>query len=421
VIGPTSFTAQTNFYGNIDPFVLIETYGSPLYVYNEALLRQRCREMKNLLESPRLQVSYSAKANSNLALLQIIRSEGLRVDAMSMGEIYLQLLAGFGPEEIFFVPNNVAEEELRFAIERGILVSADSLSQLDAIGRIAPGGRVAVRFNPGVGAGHHPKVVTGGAGTKFGVDPDHIPEVNAILKAHNLTLAGINQHIGSLFLEPEPFLAGVEALLDLALQFDDLEFVDLGGGFGVPYHKLAGQAPLDLARLGGELSHRLGKFFGDYGKEIKIQIEPGRYIVAECGVLLGTVHVLKDIYGERFAGTDLGFNTLMRPVLYGSHHDLEVHRRERRTPDRDGKDHRTEKVTVVGNICETGDVLSAGQELPPLHEGDLLCVLDAGAYGYAMASNYNCRLRPAEVLIAADGQVKRIRRRETFEDLSRSQ
>jgi diaminopimelate decarboxylase len=400
-------------FGRHDPFALVESYGSPLYVYNEAILRQRCRELIRLVEYPRFHVRYSAKANANLALLQIIRAEGLRAAALSPGEIHTLLLAGFPPAEIFFVPNNVAESELRFALERGILVSADSLDQLEAVGRLAPGGRVAIRFNAGVGAGHHRKVVTGGTGTKFGVEPALIPRVREILRAHRLTLAGLNQHIGSLFMEPDPYLAGAHALLAIAKQFADLEFVDLGGGLGVPYHKLAGQPRLDLERVRGELSGILAGFARDYGKELAVHIEPGRYVVAECGVLLGTVHAVKDNYGERFAGTDLGFNVLMRPVLYGSHHDIEVYRRG------GGPAGATEPVTVVGNICETGDILAEGRELPALRAGDLLGVLDAGAYGYAMASTYNGRLRPAEVLLRENGTAVLIRERDTLDDLTR--
>jgi diaminopimelate decarboxylase len=403
-----------NFFRLSDPHALVERYGSPLYVYNESILRQRCREMKSLLDHPRFHVSYSSKANANLTLLQIVREEGLRADAMSLGEMHILLHAGFEPEEIFFVANNVAEEELRFALDHDILISADSLSLLEAVGRLNPGGSVAIRFNPGVGAGHHQKVITAGAGTKFGIDPVFIPEVKEILQAHRLNLVGINHHIGSLFMEPDPYLAGAAALLEIAKQFDDLEFVDLGGGFGVPYRKLSGEPRLDLERLGNELSQCVRDFELVYGKEISVHIETGRYVSAECGVLLGTVHTMKQNYGERFAGTDIGFNVLMRPVLYDSHHDLEVFR------DGDRRAEGRETVTVAGNICETGDILTKARELPPLNEGDLLCVLDAGAYGFAMASNYNGRLRPAEVLIGEDGRDTLIRRRDTLGDLTKN-
>jgi len=405
------FTPSVDFFGHSDPYALVERHGSPLYVYNESILRQRCREMLRLLDHPDFHVSYSSKANANLALLGIIREEGLRADAMSLGEMHILLQAGFTPEEIFFVANNVAEEELGFALEHEILISADSLSLLEAVGRLNPGGPVAIRFNPGVGAGHHQKVITAGAGTKFGIDPMFVPQVKAALRAHRLKLVGINHHIGSLFMEPDPYLAGAQALLKIAKQFDDLAFVDLGGGFGVPYRKLAGQPRLDLVRLGNELSGHIAAFETAYGKRIAVHIETGRYVSAECGVLLGMVHTVKENYGERFAGTDIGFNTLMRPVLYDSHHDIEVYRKG-------GASAGSEPVTVVGNICETGDVLTTARDLPPLHQGDLLCVLDSGAYGFAMASNYNGRLRPAEVLVRDDGKDVLIRRRDTLESLT---
>lgn len=411
----TYFSAQTNFYGNITPDELITTFGSPLYVYNEAILRERCREMRQLTDYPRFKVNYSIKANSNLELLKIIREEGLDADAMSPGEIHVLLAAGFKPNQIFNIGNNVSAAEMRFAIERDILVSVDSISQLEQFGRINPGGKVAVRFNPGVGAGHHEKVVTGGEKTKFGVTPDLIDEVKMLLLKYNLNLLGINQHIGSLFMDSEAYLNGVERLLNIAAQFDGLDFIDLGGGFGTPYWKQTGEARLDFKELGEKLSERLLAWPKSYGSMPTFKVEPGRYLVAECGVLLGTVHAVKENYGTKYIGTDLGFNVLTRPVLYDAHHDLEVYRRN---PEVEPM--RTEKVTIVGNICETGDIIAKERDLPVIGEGDLIGVMDAGAYGYCMSSNYNNRLRPAEVLIKANGEPALIRRRETLDDLLRT-
>jgi len=202
----SNVTQSLNFFGNSDPFELIEEYGSPLYVYNERIFRERCREMKNLVSYPNFSVNYSVKANSNLQLLKIALEEGLNVDAMSPGEIFLELQAGFKPEQILFISNNVSADEMKFAIDRKITVSVDSLSQLELFGKINPGGSVAIRFNPGVGAGHHKKVITGGKETKFGVDPNFIPQVKEILKKYNLKLVGINQHIGSLFMEGSAYI-----------------------------------------------------------------------------------------------------------------------------------------------------------------------------------------------------------------------
>jgi diaminopimelate decarboxylase len=404
------YTRQTNFYGNSSPDRLLSDFGSPLYVYNETILRQRCREMKSLLPLPNFKASYSAKANSNLELLRIITNEGLYADAMSPGEINLLLTAGFSTEQIFFVPNNVAPEEFKFAIERGIMISVDSLSQLEAYGRLNPGGKVALRFNPDLGLGHHHKVVTGGKETKFGINDHLVPEVKQLLQTYRLKAVGINQHLGSLFMDGAAYLQGARNLLAIAERFEGLEFVDFGGGFGIPYHKQEGQLRLDLTKLGTELAGLCENWQEHYGKNVEFQIEPGRYVVAECGVLLGTVHAVKQNHRTTYIGTDLGFNVLARPILYDSYHEIEVYPINK-------KDGPSQKVTVVGNICETGDILAKDRELPPTNEGDILGVMDAGAYGFSMCSNYNSRLRPAEVLICADGAAKLIRRRETFENL----
>jgi len=403
---------ETRFFGNTDPSQLLETYGSPLYVYNEQILRDRCREMVSLVGRPNFRVNYSTKANANLELLKIVHSEGLCADAMSPGEIHVLLAAGFAPEEIFYIGNNVSAEEMAFAIERGITVSADSLSQLEMLGKNHPGAKVAVRLNPGIGAGHHEKVITAGKKTKFGINLDRVDEILSIAIRYGLTIVGVNQHIGSLFMTGEAYAEAVSAVLDAARRFPDLQFVDLGGGFGIPYHKQDGEERLDLRDLGRHIRRLITKWDDTYGREITFVIEPGRYIAAECGVLLGTVHSMKDNHGSRYAGTDIGFNVLIRPEFYGSHHDIEVYR--------DGKqvtNGPTEVVNVVGNICESGDYIARKRLLPAMREGDIVAVLDAGAYGYSMASNYNNRLRPAEVLIDTEGSHRLIRRRETLDDL----
>ena len=407
-------TKKNHFFNAATPFELVSEFGSPLFVYNESIFRARCREMRNLVSYPRFFVNYSVKANSNLTLLRIAREEGLLADAMSPGEIFVEAAAGYTPDEILYISNNVSEAEMRYAIDRGIMVSVDSLSQLEMFGRLCPGGKVCVRVNTGVGAGHHAKVITGGKKTKFAVDPSLFDKMREILRSHRLTLAGLNQHIGSLFMEPDKYLEGVSALLSLASTFEDLEFIDFGGGFGIPYEKAAGQPRLDLADLGAKLDAILHDFARTYGKSIAFKVEPGRYIAAESCVLLGTVHAVKENYGHRYVGTDVGFNVPARPMIYDSHHDMELYRAAD-TPFCD-----LYPVTVVGNICESGDILAKDRMLPQAQEGDIIGILDAGAYGYSMSSNYNNRLRPAEVLLREDGTVKLIRRRDTLDDLLRN-
>lgn len=393
---------------------LISEYGTPVYLYSEEILRSRCREIADAF-CGRIVPSFSIKANSNIHLLKIIKEEGITADAMSPGEIFLLEKAGFSGDDIFYIGNNVSTNELRYCVDRGILVSVDSVSQLERLGSINRGGRAAIRFNPGIGAGHCDKVVTSGGKTKFGVDPAFCGEVKEILAKYDMKLVGINQHIGSLFLEPDAYVRAAKNLLAMIEQnFPGLEFIDFGGGFGVPYSP--GEKRLDLEKLRGQLFPILDDFIERYdNKFVHFKCEPGRYICAECGLLLGTVNALKENHGEGYIGTDIGFNVLMRPVLYGSRHEMRIIKNieEPGAPAPFSK----ETAVVVGNICESGDILSENASLGQVREGDMIVVENAGAYGYSMASNYNCRLRPAEVLITASGETKLIRAADTFESL----
>lgn len=400
-----------NFFGETDPLYLAEKFGTPQYVYNENILRKRCRDLKGLVDYKNFVVNYSPKANSNLEILKIVREEGLRVDAMSPGEIHVNLMAGYNPREIFYISNNVSEAEFQYAIHAGVKISVDSVSQLEMYGKLNPGGEIAFRLNPGTGAGHHKKVVTAGKKTKFGIEMQYLPEVKRILKEYNLKLIGINQHIGSLFMTGEAYVTSAETLFEVAKQFDDLEFIDMGGGFGIPYQKQDNQPRLDLKDLGDRLSERVNNWVKEYGKEVEVKIEPGRYIVAESSILLGQVNAIKMNYDIKYVGTDLGFNVLIRPAMYNSHHDIEIYRGS------DIPSEKEETVRIVGNICESGDIIAKDRKLPQIFEKDIIGVLDSGAYGFVMSSNYNNRLRPAEVLIQADGSYRLIRRRDTIEDL----
>ncbi len=404
------YSSELHFFGNLRPGELVRQFGSPLYVYNETILRTRCREMNNLVALPGFTACYSTKANGNPHLLRIVREEGLHADAMSPGELAMLHRAGFSKDAICYVCNNVSEEELALAARESSHVSVDSLSQLDAFGRVNPGGSVMVRVNPGIGAGHHSKVVTAGKNTKFGVTPEDFDAMRALLARRKLTLVGLNQHVGSLFMDAGPFLEAAAWLLETARAFPGIRLIDFGGGFGIPYHKYEGEARLDVCDTGARLTSLLQGWVAETGYDGRFFIEPGRYVAAECSILLGTVHAVKNNGPVRYAGTDLGFSVLARPMMYDSFHDVEVY------PAESGA--RQEMVqTVVGNICETGDVLAKDRLLPELHEGDILGILDAGAYGHAMSSSYNQRFRPAEVLVQSDGSARLIRRRDTVEDL----
>ncbi|MCC8193916.1 MAG: diaminopimelate decarboxylase, partial [Deltaproteobacteria bacterium] len=276
-----------------------------------------------------------------------------------------------------------------------------------------PGRKIMVRLNPGIGAGHHQKVITAGAKTKFGVRGDEFDQLRALLEKHSLTLAGINQHIGSLFMEADKYLEAVEWLLETATIFPGLEVIDFGGGFGISYHKYEGQPRLDMADLGKKFDALLKSWSAKNAYGGKFVIEPGRYASAECSLVLGTVHAVKRNGDIHFVGTDIGFNVLSRPMMYDSFHDVEIYR-EGAGPEAD-----SQEQTIVGNICESGDILARDRVLPVIRTGDLVAMLDAGAYGFAMASPYTQRFRPAEVLITREGNAKLIRRRETVEDVMR--
>lgn len=411
----SAYTDRINFFENTNATELVELFGSPLYIYNERILRERCRELKRLSSHAGFVVSYSVKANSNPHLLRIIRSEGLHADAMSPGELAMDFMAGYEPREVLYISNNNDQAEMLNALDHGCLISVDSLSQLEMLGSLRRGSRVMVRVNPGIGEGHHAKVVTGGAHSKFGVAPTALAEMAAILKKYDLTLAGLNQHIGSLFMRPDNYLAAAGLLLQLVGQlpgdlFREIGLIDFGGGFGIPYHKYEREERLNLEELGKGLDALICGWAESVRYGGNFVIEPGRYVVAEAGLLLGQVTAIKNNGHEHFVGTNIGFNVLMRPMLYGSWHDIENY------SDADRGEPFLQ--TVVGNICESGDIIAKDRLLPPMLPGDIIGILDAGAYGFSMASNYNERLLPAEVLLPEKGKPRLIRRRQTLEDLA---
>lgn len=409
-----SYTQSVHFFGRSNPEELVRKYGSPLFVYNEDILRRQMKRVAGLLPNHRFTSNFSIKTNSNLTILRIANEEGLNADAMSPGEIFVLKKAGFPSERIFYVSNNVSEEEMQYAIDEGVIVSVDSLSQLEMFGRLNRGGRLSVRINPGVGAGHHDKVVTAGKKTKFGVAAQDIEKIHDVAAQYDLHIIGLNQHIGSLFMDYKPFLEACRNFLHYAEEFDELEFLDFGGGFGTPYHKLADEQEFDIESFKKELDALLTEWKQQTGRDVLFKTEPGRYIVAESGVILGQVHAVKENYGHKYVGTDIGMNVLIRPELYDSWHDVEVYRDGQ--PVTGGE---REVYSVVGNICESGDIVAKDRELPVIKEKDIVAVLDAGAYGFSMSSNYNNRLRAAEVLITSSGEDILIRRRETLDDLLR--
>lgn len=385
-----------------DYFDLIRQYGSPLYVYDADCIRTRYRKLQSLVDYPRVQIHYACKANSNPHILKLLRKEGAAIEAVSPGEVVLALEAGYKPEQIIFTCCNIAQSELVWLVAQRITINLDSLNQIRWYGELKPGSDVSIRVNQGIGAGHHAHVITGGPTSKFGIDIQQLDEAIAIANKYELTLSGIHQHIGSNILRVPMFLKAIHALLTTAQDLPDLQFIDFGGGFGVPYRP--NERPLNIKRLGKLITAALNEFSATSGRQPLIRFETGRYLVAEAGRLLVTVTDIKRTPYKTFVGVDSGFNHLIRPALYNAYHPILNLSRPKA---------RVETVTIAGNICESGDVFAKDRSLPMPKVGDVLAILNSGAYGYAMSSNYNQRPRPAEVLV--EGSHSRlIRKRESF-------
>ncbi len=392
----------------------MQEYGSPLYVYEEQTIRSQFRKLKQSFPGISLQIHYAMKANPNPALLRILREEGAWVDTLSPWEAQLALDVGFPPEHILFTGNNVPLEEINYCRERQIPVNIESLSLLEQFGQSYPGEALSLRINPGMGSGHHAHCITGGPLSKFGIYHDQLYRAKELLQQYDLSLTGIHAHIGTGILDPEPMLEAMLLILSIARDFPGLQFIDIGGGFGIPYHPH--QSPLDLTVLGTKIIDLFQQFCQEYGNSLDLKIEPGRFLIASAGTLLATVNNIKNTPRYQFVGVDTGFNHLLRPALYGAYHRL---------CNASCMEGDLSPVVLAGNICETGDVLTHTTEgiseqcLPPLHLGNRVAILDAGAYGMAMSSQYNMRPRPAEVLVN-EGISTLIRKRETYEDLTGS-
>ncbi len=391
---------------------LVEKYGSPLYVYDASVIRDRYRKLYEAIIYPEKRIHYAMKANSNLHVLRVLEREGACIDAVSVGEVMIALRAGFQPDRILFTGLNLIDDDTRFVMESGVMLNIGSLFTLDKYGDQYPGTEVSIRINPNVGAGHHHHVITGGPDSKFGIFESDIPEAKKILAKYGLQLAGIHCHIGSNVLKTATYMEVIDIMLRIAKQFTGLKFVDFGGGIGVPY--LENEPDFDVKTFGEEASRLMEDYAKETGSRPVMAVEPGRYLVAESGVLLATVRDMKQTPKFTFAGVDSGFNHLIRPMAYGSYHPILNASRV------SGEQ---KEIVVSGYLCETGDVFTIGKTGPEARkitvpgEGDVLAVMNSGAYSFAMASQYNTQPRPAEVL-TDNGTDKLIRRRETIEDLT---
>lgn len=393
---------------------LAERFGTPLYVISEKRIRDNYNRLYKALSGnyQQIRIYYAAKANANLSVLEILGAEGAYVDAVSTGEVALALKAGFPAERILFTGTSVRNDELKFLVDSNVTINVDSLSQLDRLLRIAVPSLLSVRVNPEIGAGHHSHVITAGKQSKFGVWEEDALKAYSIAKKAGVQRFGIHMHVGSGILDVEPYVLALENLLNIAKRVNEqvgvaFEFIDVGGGLGVPYKPE--EKELDLTLFSDIMLALFKRRIAEYGFGRPIFcVEPGRYLVCDASVLLTSVNTVKTTPFRKFVGVDAGFNTLVRPAMYGSYHPVIV-ANKLNSPEE-------ETVDVVGPICESGDVLARDRLLPKIAEGDLLAVLNAGAYGFAMSSQYNARPRAAEVIVK-DGKCSLVRERETLEDL----
>ena len=392
-----------------DLLQLAEQFGSPLYVYDaEKIKSQYNRLTKAFSKVEKLRINYAMKALSNVAILELLRDMGSGLDTVSIQEVLLGLHAGYSPEKIFYTPNGVSLEEIEEVNAMGVQINIDNLSILEQFGAKHPNVPVCIRINPHVMAGGNTNISVGHIDSKFGISIHQLPHLVRIVENTKMNIVGIHMHTGSDILDIEVFLYAAEILFDAARNFKNLEFLDFGSGFKVPYKK--DDIETDIEELGKKLSKRFNAFCTEYGKELTLIFEPGKFLVSEAGQFLVKVNVIKQTTSTVFAGIDSGFNHLIRPMLYGSQHHIE------NISNPKGKER---FYSVVGYICET-DTFANNRRIPEIKEGDILSFRNAGAYCYSMASNYNSRYKPAEVLWL-EGQGHLIRAHETFEDLIKNQ
>ncbi len=388
---------------------ITKEYGNPVYVYDAEKIKSQFNRLTNAFKTvKKLKLNYAAKALSNLTILRLMNDLGSGLDTVSIQEVKLGLLAGFKPEEIIYTPNGVSLEEIEEAATLGVRINIDNLSILEQFGSKHPDIPVCIRINPHVMAGGNSNISVGHIDSKFGISIHQIPHLLRIVELTKMTINGIHMHTGSDILDIGVFLYASEILFETAKNFKELDFIDFGSGFKVPYKD--GDIETNIEELGEKLSSRFNDFCKEYGKELTLAFEPGKFLVSEAGYFLAKVNVVKQTTSTVFASVDSGFNHLIRPMLYGANHEII------NISNPEGKER---YYSVVGYICET-DTFANNRRINEIAEGDVLCFKNAGAYCFSMASNYNSRYRPAEVLWY-QGKSVLIRERESFDDLIRNQ
>ncbi|WP_417854792.1 diaminopimelate decarboxylase [Xanthomarina gelatinilytica] len=388
---------------------IAKDYGSPVYVYDsEKIVSQNKRLTTAFNKVKQVKINYAVKALSNVSVLKLMHSLGAGLDTVSIQEVKLGLTAGFSADKIIYTPNGVSLEEIEIAANLGVQINIDNLSILEQFGTKYPNIPVCIRINPHVMAGGNTNISVGHIDSKFGISIHQIPHILRIVENTQMTINGIHMHTGSDILDIDVFLYASEILFETAKHFKDLEFIDFVSGFKVPYKE--GDIETNIEEFGKKLTKRFNEFCKEYGKELTLAFEPGKFLVSEAGYFLTKVNVVKQTTSTVFAQIDSGFNHLIRPMFYGSQHEIE---------NISNPKGRERFYSVVGYICET-DTFANNRRIAEITEGDILAFKNAGAYCFSMASNYNSRYRPAEVLWH-NNQAYLIRKRETFDDIIKNQ
>jgi len=384
-------------------------FGTPVYVYHAEKIAEQYNKLQNAFKAHPTKFFYACKALTNINVLKYLRSLGSNLDCVSINEVKLGLKCGFEPKQILFTPNCVDLNEIIEAKELGVNINIDNISILEQFGnRFGGSYPICIRINPHIEAGGNYKISTGHIDSKFGISIHQMRHIERIVKTTGLHVQGLHMHTGSEIKDVEVFLQALDVLLSVAKHFAALEFLDLGSGFKVPYKE--GDHETDVVRLGSRLTDAIKEFEEEYNHPLEIWFEPGKYLVSECGYFVVKANVLKQTTATVFAGVDSGFNHLIRPMFYDSYHRIT------NITNPAG----AERIyTVVGNICET-DTFAWDRVLHEVRENDFLVFHNAGAYGFEMSSNFNSRLKPAEVMIK-DGVAFLVRKRDTVEDLTRNQ
>ncbi|MBL0304030.1 MAG: diaminopimelate decarboxylase [Cytophagaceae bacterium] len=388
---------------------LAAEFGTPLYLYDGNIIEEKVKRLKNAFSQINMKIKYACKANTNISVLKLMKNLGVELDVVSPQELQLGLIAGFSPENITFTSSGVGFEEIEESVENGVIVNIDNLPTLEKFGiKYGSTQPVLIRIRPNVEGGGNQKISTGHKDSKFGIAIEQVEQILALQKKYNLNILGIHQHTGSDIKDGSTFVEVANVVFEFAKSFKGLKYIDLGGGFKVPYKK--GDHETDMEDLGVKLSAAFQNFCKEYGADLELWFEPGKYLVSECGILLASANVVKENPGKTLIGLNTGLNHLIRPMMYDAYHKV-----VNISNTSDSK----QKYNVVGYICETDDI-AKDRSLSEARDGDLFAILNAGAYGFTMASNYNSRLKPAEVLIYKN-QKHLIRERQTLQDIINKQ